>query len=47
MMNKSLYQKPLLRSHGAVEAITKMNLGGSATDAVFAASTPLSDITTS
>ncbi|MEM7686623.1 MAG: lasso RiPP family leader peptide-containing protein [Pseudomonadota bacterium] len=46
-MKKSVYEAPVLRQHGAVEAITKMNLGGSTTDSVFSASTPLSDITTS
>lgn len=46
-MTKSKYEAPILRQHGAVEAITKMNLGGSATDAVFSASTPITDITTS
>ncbi|MEL6465513.1 MAG: lasso RiPP family leader peptide-containing protein [Pseudomonadota bacterium] len=46
-MKRSTYEPPVLRLHGAVEAITKMNIGGSTTDAVFSASTPLSDITTS
>lgn len=46
-MKKSKYEAPVLRPHGPVESVTKMNLGGSTTDAVFNASTPLADITTS
>ncbi len=46
-MTKSTYSAPVLRAHGSIEVMTKANLGGSTTDAIFPASTPLGDITTS
>lgn len=44
---KDVYQAPVLRAHGKVEAVTKGGTTGSSLDATFPAGTPFADVTLS
>ncbi|AVL52649.1 putative RiPP precursor [Roseobacter denitrificans] len=46
-MTKAVYEAPVLRSHGKVEAVTKGGSTGSSLDAAFPAGTPFTDLTLS
>ena len=46
-MTKAIYVAPVLRAHGHVESITKMQSSGPRLDAGFPAHTPLSEVTVS
>jgi len=46
-MTKAVYEAPVLRSHGKVEAVTKGGSTGTALDAAFPAGTPFTDLTLS
>jgi len=46
-MTKAVYEAPVLRAHGKVEAVTKGGTSGSSLDASFPAGTPFSDLTLS
>lgn len=46
-MTKSIYEAPVLRAHGKVEAVTKGGSTGTKTDKLFPAHTPFADITLS
>lgn len=44
-MTKAVYEAPVLRAHGKVEAVTKGGTTGTSTDASFPAGTPFADVT--
>lgn len=46
-MTKAIYEAPVLRSHGTVEAVTKGGATGTSLDAAFPVGTPFSDVTLS
>lgn len=46
-MTKAIYEAPVLRSHGTVEAVTKGGSTGTSLDAAFPVGTPFSDVTLS
>lgn len=46
-MTKSVYEAPVLRSHGTVEAVTKGGSAGTSLDAAFPTGTPFGDVTLS
>lgn len=46
-MTKAIYETPVLRSHGTVEAATKGAGTGTSTDAAFPVGTPITDTTLS
>ena len=46
-MTKAMYVAPVLRAHGHVESMTKMQSSGTVLDADFKGGTPLSEVTLS
>lgn len=44
---KTVYEAPVLRAHGKVEAMTKGGTTGTQLDATFPVNTPFSDLTLS
>lgn len=46
-MTKAVYEAPVLRAHGKVEAVTKGGSTGSSLDAAFPVGTPFADVTLS
>lgn len=44
-ISKTVYETPMLRSHGSIESITHGTSNGNALDAAFPAGTPRGDLT--